>query len=112
MSRAALVSSLSTRSSVSVPTLTCSRPAGQALVASLVGSPGWPTMTMRFHCNGSAVNLCDQRVEQEVLVLGIGRVFRLPRLRGRQDPAHRCGLAGCVDEAKRIQAVERAVAEP
>ena len=37
---------------VSVPTLTCSRPAGQAMVASLVGSPGWPTMTMRCHCNG------------------------------------------------------------
>ena len=52
MSRAALVSSLSTRSSVSVPTLTCSRPAGQAMVASLVGSPGWPTMTMRYQRNG------------------------------------------------------------
>src|SRR6516165_5372313 len=90
MSRAVLVSSLSTRSSVSVPTLTCSRPAGQAMVASLVGPPGWP-----------AVNLCDQRVEQEVLVLGrSGRAGRLRRLRGRQDPAHRCGLAGRVDEAE------------
>src|SRR5215467_14765426 len=51
-----------------------------------------------------AVNLCDQRDEQEVLVLGRSG---LPRLRGRQDPAHRCGLVGRVDEAKRIQAVER-----
>src|SRR5215470_7859704 len=56
-----------------------------------------------------AVNLCDQRFEQEVLVLGRSG---LPWLRGRQDPAHRCGLAGRVDETKRIQAVEHAVAEP
>ena len=52
ISLAALVSSLSTRSSVRVPTSTCSRPAGQAMVASLVGSPGCPMMTMRCQRNG------------------------------------------------------------
>src|SRR5205085_1428740 len=52
ISLAALVSSLSTRSSVRVPTSTCSRPAGQAMVASWAGSPGCPTMTMRCQRNG------------------------------------------------------------
>src|SRR5882672_1214089 len=52
MSVAALVSSLSTWSSVRVPTSTCSRPAGQATVALSVGSPGCPTMTMRCQRNG------------------------------------------------------------
>src|SRR5437868_10852858 len=47
ISLAALVSSLSTRSSVRVPTSTCSQSAGQVTVASLVGSPGCPTMMMR-----------------------------------------------------------------
>src|ERR1700751_2883557 len=44
ISVAALVSSLSTRSSVKVPTSTCSRPAGPAIVAALGGSPGCPMM--------------------------------------------------------------------
>src|SRR5258707_8919221 len=49
---ATLVSSLSTRSSVKVPTSTCWRSAGQAMLASLVGSPGCPIMSMRRHCSG------------------------------------------------------------
>ena len=40
MAVAALSSSLSTRSSVTVPTSTFSRPSGQAMVASSVRSPG------------------------------------------------------------------------
>src|SRR5436190_6130318 len=52
ISVAALVSSLSTRSRINVPTSTCWRSAGQAMLASRVGSPGCPTMTMRRHRNG------------------------------------------------------------
>src|SRR5439155_11318959 len=52
ISVAALVSSLSTRSSVKVPTSTCWRSAGQAVLASLVGSPGCPMMTTTRHCSG------------------------------------------------------------
>jgi hypothetical protein len=52
MLAAGLVSSLSTRSSVTVPTSTCWRSAGQATLASLVGSPGCPTMTMSRQRSG------------------------------------------------------------
>src|SRR4029077_7129157 len=52
ISVAALVSSLSTLLSVKVPTSTCWRSAGQAMLASLVGSPGCPMMTARRHWSG------------------------------------------------------------
>src|SRR5262249_25547244 len=60
-----------------------------------------------------AVNLCDERVEKIVLVLrrrsSAGLFERLYRLQG---PAYRGRNAGRIDEAKRIQTVERGVAKP
>ena len=59
------------------------------------------------------MNLGDQRVEQKILVRGWrGCVRSLRGLGGPQDPSHRCGLAGRINEAKCIHAVERAVVEP
>ena len=52
MTRAELVSSLSIVSRVKVPTSTCSRPSGHGMVASSVGSPGWPMVMIKCHCNG------------------------------------------------------------
>src|SRR5258705_12852719 len=54
---AALVSSLSTRSSVRVPTSTFSRSSGQAIVASANDDDETPSQRL-------AVYLCDQRVEE------------------------------------------------
>src|SRR6266403_1925860 len=52
MSRAGLVSSLSTESRVRVPTSTCSRPSGHGTLASSVRSPGCPRLMIKCHCNG------------------------------------------------------------
>ena len=60
-----------------------------------------------------AVNLCDQRVKKIILVLGRrSGACRLERLHRRQEPAYRDGIARRIDEAKRIQAMERAVVKP
>ena len=60
-----------------------------------------------------AVNLCNQSFEKLILILGYrGSACRFERLSGRQDPAYRDGVAGCVGEAKRIEAMERAILKP
>jgi len=59
------------------------------------------------------VNLCNQSVEKIIPVLGYrASACRFERLRWRQDPAYRDGGARCVGEAKRIEAMERAIVNP
>src|SRR5436305_5242197 len=56
-----------------------------------------------------AVNLSDQRIKKIILVLGRrSGVCCLEWLHWLQEPAYRAGIAGRIDEAKRIQTVERA----
>ena len=60
-----------------------------------------------------ALEICDERVKEIVFVVGCrSGACRLERLLGRQQPAYRDGIARRIDEAKRMQSVVRAVAEP
>src|SRR5271169_565168 len=56
MSRVGLVSSLSIVSIVMVPTSICCLSEAQGLAACAVGSPGWPTMTIKCQRNGPECN--------------------------------------------------------
>ena len=112
ISVAALASSLSTWSSVRVPTSTFSRDGGQGSVASVVESTALPNDENQMPAERLTVNLGDQCVKQVILVLpNLRSAGGLEGLVGRQDPAHRRCAAGRVDKPKRIEAVERCVGE-
>src|ERR1700722_8487690 len=125
MSRTGLVSSLWMASMVMVPTSICWRSAGHWDAACAVGSPGWPTITIRCQCNGAewicAITASNIKflsgggvgggAEPGVAASagrGVGRGETLIRL---SPPAYRSALAFGVDEAKRVQSVVGAVAE-
>src|SRR5580700_3503170 len=54
MSRVGLISSLSIESIVNIPASICFRSGGHWRVASAVGSPGWPTVSMKCQRTGWA----------------------------------------------------------
>src|SRR5882672_7075416 len=95
ISVAALVSSLSTRSSVRVPTSTCLRSAGPATLASLGGSPGCPMMTMRRHCSGwwciAAISASNREFlswgTEAVLAASNGCIGLISQRTGMESPA-------------------------
>src|SRR5205823_4824329 len=58
-----------------------------------------------------AVDRGDQRVKEIILALSRRSGVRLERLHRHQQPAHWDGIAGRIDETKRVQTMERAVAK-
>jgi hypothetical protein len=109
MSRAGLVSSLSTESSVSVPMSTCSRASGHWMVALSVASPSCATVMTKCHCKGRCWMLAISPSKRKFL----SWLTPVPAsyAHGRERPAHVGGRAVRVDESKRIETVVGGVVE-
>ena len=113
MSRAGLVSSLSTWSIVNVPASICCRSGGQGSVASLVGSPGWPTVMIRCHRSGLAMNAARSahRINSSCRPVRGRSCYRLERLDLAPSTNEPARLALGIDETESVEAVVCAVPE-